>query len=73
MNACNLLHLPVQCTHRLEKWRKEMFKTIAATDTEKERDVYRAAIIAFLIDGDRKVLVDAIGKKRFGYEMPKTT
>jgi hypothetical protein len=50
-----------------------MFKTIAATDTEKERDVYRAAIIAFLIDGDRKVLVDAIGKKRFGYEMPKTT
>jgi hypothetical protein len=49
-----------------------MFKTIAATDTEKERDVYRAAIIAFLIDGDRKVLVDAIGKKRFYYEKPKT-
>jgi hypothetical protein len=50
-----------------------MFKTIAATDTTKERDAYRAAIIAFLIDGDKKVLVDAIGVKRFGYEMPKTT
>jgi len=37
------------------------------TDTAKERDAYRAAILDFLINKNEKVLVDALGKKRFDY------
>jgi len=43
----------------------------ANTDTAKERNAYRAAIIDFLTNGDEKVLVAALGKKRFDYELPK--
>ena len=44
---------------------------VADTDVRKERDAYRFAIIDFLINGDKKVLVNALGKKRFDYELPK--
>ena len=48
-----------------------MVHPVADTDVTKERDALRAAIIDFLTNKDENVLVDALGKKRFDYELPK--